>query len=72
MSKELPKIKDLRSRRIELGLSQWELALAAEVPRYAIQLAEQGIRGLTVEHVIALAEALGLPPEEGGNDVTKG
>lgn len=36
-------MKNLRIYRLELGLSQIELALSTGIPRYRIQLAERGV-----------------------------
>lgn len=50
------KVKFLRTER---QLSQWELASASGVPRWAIQLIETGIRMPEPHQVQALAGALG-------------
>ncbi len=47
--------------RRERSLSQIELAAASEVPRYVIQLSEQGTRELNIDEVERLAIALGIP-----------
>jgi predicted transcriptional regulator len=59
-------VSKLRARRVELGLSQWELSLACNVPRWAIQLIENGYRAPTVEEVSALSQALCVSPEAMG------
>lgn len=40
------KIDQLKYLRHELRISQYELAEASGIPRWKIQLAEQGLRGL--------------------------
>jgi len=49
----------LRFWRLERGLSPFELAVASNVPRYVIQLAEQGLRHPSSEEQLSLAETLG-------------
>ncbi len=46
--------------RLERGLSQIELSKAAGVPRYRIQLAEQGLLSLEPEEVEILVDVLGI------------
>ena len=50
----------LRTWRLERGLSQMELADASQVKRWAIQLAESGLRALTPDERLAVAAALGV------------
>lgn len=50
--------------RIENGLSQYELALASDVPRYIIQLAENAVRMPTDEQQKKLASVLGIPVDD--------
>ena len=50
----------LKFWRRERGLSQLELAAGSNVPRYAIQLCEQGVGELSPVHLDALAVALGV------------
>ncbi len=50
----------LRFWRIERGLSQMELAALSAVPRYIIQVAEQGLRLPEKNHQEALASSLGV------------
>src|SRR5438874_2649286 len=57
----MPKLKFLRT---ELQISQWELASASGVPRWAIQLIEAGVRLPSSREAMALAEALGSPVEQ--------
>jgi transcriptional regulator with XRE-family HTH domain len=56
----------LRYWRQERGLTQIELAQAANVPRYAIQLAEESGLALHPDDVKALAETLGVTVEKLG------
>lgn len=46
--------------RKELGISQHELAEVAKVPRYRVQLTEQGIPCLTLEETKRVLCKLGL------------
>ena len=46
--------------RMERGLSQYELAVASNVPRWAIQLIENGIRNPTSVERFNLASTLGI------------
>lgn len=50
----------MRNLRLERGMSQDELGLAAGVPRPYIGLIERGNRGLTLEMLFRLASALGV------------
>ena len=54
----------LKLSRVELKLSQLELATASGVPRYVIQLAEQAIRLPTPDQQDRLSEALGCNSKE--------
>ncbi len=51
---------ELIRHRKELGISQYELADVAKVPRHRIQLTEQGIPCLTLEEVNRVLTKLGL------------
>ena len=51
----------LKLRRLELGLSQYELAAAAETPRHVIHLFENEIRVPEEKYQILLSKALGIP-----------
>lgn len=51
------KIKELRR---EVGLSQYELAEVSKVPRYKVQLTEQGIACLAVDELTRILKMLGL------------
>jgi transcriptional regulator with XRE-family HTH domain len=53
----------LKNLRMEIGLSQVELSLAANVPRYVISLFESGISAPSQEHLERLATTLGVPVE---------
>lgn len=51
--------QNFRFYRHEIGLSQIELAEAARVPRYKIQLSERGIASLTHDEGRRIARKLG-------------
>lgn len=55
---------DIRSRRMELGLSQAELADKVGVSQAQIYYIERGRRKLTLETAMLLAAALGCRVEE--------
>lgn len=70
----------LKQFRREVGINQYELADAASIPRYKIQLAEQGIAILTKTEAERVLSKLGLSVkqipdwmilliDEGGSDV---
>jgi DNA-binding XRE family transcriptional regulator len=40
--------------RIEMGLTQVELSLAAKIPRYKIQIAEQGVACFSADELAAI------------------
>lgn len=48
----------IQSARIELGLSQNKLALAAKVPQSTLSAAERGLRGLKTWDLSRIAKAL--------------
>jgi DNA-binding XRE family transcriptional regulator len=50
----------LKFYRVESGLSQWELAKASGVPRWAIQLIEQGHRCPSSKERSALASTFAV------------
>jgi transcriptional regulator with XRE-family HTH domain len=52
----------IRSRRIELGLSQMALAFKVGLDATYISDVERGTRNLGVENLLRLAEALDLDP----------
>ena len=52
----------LRTLRKEAGLSQEELAFAAEVERNFVSLIERGVNQPTIRIVFKLAFALGIAP----------
>jgi transcriptional regulator with XRE-family HTH domain len=54
-------VNRLKLYRIERGLSQIELAEAANCPRHVIVLAENAIRIPEKKYQEALSEALGIP-----------
>jgi transcriptional regulator with XRE-family HTH domain len=53
----------LRELRAGAGLTQWQLAEKAGVKRDAIARWERGTREPSWSHVVALADALGVPCE---------
>ena len=52
----------VRERRLELALSQEELAERADLHRTYISSLEQGRRNVALRNIIRLAEALDLDP----------
>lgn len=54
----------LKFLRTELQLSQWELASASGVPRWAIQFIESGVRPPNPKLAQVLATALGSSVEQ--------
>ncbi len=52
----------LRALRREAGLSQEQLAFAAEVERNFVSLIERGVNQPTIRVIFKLAQALGTPP----------
>ncbi|HSK90152.1 MAG TPA: helix-turn-helix transcriptional regulator [Euzebyales bacterium] len=54
----------VRNRRLELELSQEELAERAELHRTYISSLEQGRRNVAIRNVVRLAEALEIDPAE--------
>lgn len=56
--------KVLRAVRKEVGLTQEQLALAAEIDRTFVSLIERGERQPTVRVIFKLAAALGVLPSE--------
>ena len=66
-------MKNLRFLRQEMSLSQIELSLATGVPRYKIQLFEQGSRDLSPEEKASVLSVLGIkeiqmPESQGTHD----
>jgi transcriptional regulator with XRE-family HTH domain len=56
--------KVLRAVRKEVGLTQEQLALAAEIDRTFVSLIERGERQPTVRVLFRLATALRVPPSQ--------
>lgn len=54
----------IRSRRVELGISQEELASRAGLHRTYIADIERGVRNIGLLNIIRLAEALGILPSQ--------
>lgn len=50
----------LKLLRIDRQLSQTELAAAARIPRYVVQLAEANLRQPSVDQQSAISEVLGV------------
>lgn len=50
--------------RLERGLSQVELALSSGIPRYRIQLSENGLLMLSNDELLALGRTLGVQAKE--------
>ncbi len=63
--------KVLRQRRKQLGLTQEQLALEANVQRNYVSLIERGINQPTITIVFKLATALGCSPAELVGEVEK-
>lgn len=55
-------MKNLKLIRLERGLSQYELALASEVPRYVIQMAETALKMPSSQQIERIANTLGVSP----------
>lgn len=53
-------MKTLCLQRKDVGLTQIELSLAAKLPKYKIQLAENGIPVLTTPEAIRISKILGF------------
>lgn len=68
MPSNFPELREfgrrVRDRRMELGLSQEELAERAGLHRTYISSLEQGRRNVAVHNVVRLAEALDLDPAD--------
>ena len=54
----------LRALRRDAGLSQEQLAFAAEIERNFVSLIERGVNQPTIRVIFKLAQALGLPPSK--------
>jgi transcriptional regulator with XRE-family HTH domain len=54
----------LRALRRDAGLSQEQLAFAAEIERNFVSLIERGVNQPSIRVIFKLAQALGLPPSE--------
>jgi DNA-binding XRE family transcriptional regulator len=57
-------VNKIKFIRTELGISQYELALASGVPRYVIQLAEAATCMPDLNQQVALARTLGVSVED--------
>ncbi|TPI65058.1 helix-turn-helix transcriptional regulator [Mesorhizobium sp. B3-1-7] len=53
---------NLRKHRVERGMSQERLALAAEIDRAYVGRVERGSENVTTDTLAALANALGVAP----------
>jgi transcriptional regulator with XRE-family HTH domain len=56
--------KNLRERRLALGLSQEELAEHADLHRTYVGSAERGERNVSLENIVRLADALKVKPSD--------
>lgn len=56
--------KKVRAKRLELGLSQEELADKAGVHRTYIGMIERAEKNITLENIEKIAKALGINPRE--------
>lgn len=56
--------ENLRKRRIQLGLSQEELAERAGLHRTYVGSVERGERNVSLENIVRLAEAVGADPSD--------
>ncbi|WP_043481557.1 helix-turn-helix domain-containing protein [Janthinobacterium sp. HH01] len=54
----------LRELRRDAGLSQEQLAFAAEIERNFVSLMERGVNQPSIRIIFKLAQALGLPPSK--------
>jgi transcriptional regulator with XRE-family HTH domain len=54
----------LRALRRDAGLSQEQLAFAAEIERNFVSLIERGVNQPSIRVIFKLAQALGLPPSK--------
>jgi len=54
----------LRLKRVELGISQFALAVKTGVPQHRISQLERGVITPTEEEINSLSKALGVTPEE--------
>lgn len=54
----------LRAIRLERGVSQVELAKALGTYQTTISAIERGVRGLTLQQAVRLADALGASPDD--------
>lgn len=53
----------IRAERLRRGLTQEQLAEAADVHKNYVSLVERGLRDPSFSHMVALAQALRLAPE---------
>lgn len=58
------KVSRFKLIRQEMGISQITLSIEAEIPRYKIQLADEGIRCINDAEARRLAQALGYSAEK--------
>ncbi len=56
--------KNLRERRLALGLSQEELAERADLHRTYVGSVERGERNVSLENIVRLADALKVKPSD--------
>lgn len=56
--------KKVRARRLELGLSQEELADKAGVHRTYIGMIERAEKNITLENIEKIAKSLGVTPKK--------
>jgi len=56
--------KRIKALRKEKGLSQYQLALEADIDRSQIILIEKGEINTTISTIYALADALGVKPKD--------
>jgi DNA-binding XRE family transcriptional regulator len=63
LPKERINMNKVKLWRIERGLSQWDLAAAASIPRWAIQLIEGGHRNPTNTERCSLSKILNVEQE---------
>lgn len=61
--------KILKAKRMELNLSQYDLADRFEIDRSFISLVESGKHELSVSKIFILCQALGITPSEFIRDV---
>ncbi len=55
--------RNVRNRRLELGMSQEELAFNCELDRSYMGSVERGERNISLMNIVKIAKALGVEPE---------